>query len=86
MTWVVKRKVRESWREAVSRRLASRGEDCLTEGLRAFDDRLRGGQGEAEAVYAVLDERDLLWHVDAPGFTGDARQPPARSEHEVPAA
>lgn len=85
MTWIVRRKVRESWRDAVSRRLATGGDDCLADGLRNFDDRLRAGEGEAEAAYAVLQARELLWFVDAPGFTADASQPPT-STPDVPSA
>ena len=85
MALVAKRKVRQSWREAVAARLESASPERLAAGLAAFDARLGKGAGDAEVAYAVLAEAGLLWEVDAPGFSATATQPDAASRHTVPA-
>lgn len=85
MTSIVKRKLRETWRAAVGRRLDEADPALRKPGLAAFDQAVAAGQGEAEAAWAVLSEHGLLWHVDAPGFSAAAPQPAAaENPHEVP--
>ena len=85
MTGIVKRKLRETWRMAVGARLGEADPARRKAGLAAFDQAVAGGQGEAEAAWAVLSEHGLLWHVDAPGFSAASPQPAAaENPHEVP--
>jgi hypothetical protein len=85
MSGVIKRKLRETWREAVAARLASAGPETLADGLAAFDDAVARGGGEAEAAHATLSSHGLLWHVEGAGFT-TAGRPVAEAEgrHSVP--
>jgi hypothetical protein len=69
MSGIIKRKLRETWREAVAARLASAGPETLADGLAAFDAAVASGGGEAEAAHATLSRHDLLWHVEGAGFT-----------------
>jgi hypothetical protein len=69
MSDIIKRKLRETWREAVAARLASAGPETLAEGLSAFDAAVGRGEGEAEAAHAALSHHNLLWHVEGAGFT-----------------
>ena len=85
MSAIIKRKLRETWRDAVAARLASARPDSLAEGLASFDAAVSGGEGEAEAAYATLAAHDLLWHVDAPGFSTAAPTPAdEQNPHSVP--
>lgn len=61
---VAKRKVRETWREAVARRGAALGRApaCLA----AYDAFAAGGAAEHEAAYRALALHDGLEPVDAP--------------------
>ena len=80
-----KRRLEETWRQAVEARVRStapgRAEDCLAE----FDALLRSGASDAEAAYRALSRAGLLWRVEAAGFTAAPR--PAEESgnpHEVP--
>lgn len=84
MGQIVKRKLRQTWRDAVAARLAEADPAGLEGGLAAFDAERAGGQGEAEAAYAVLAARRLLWTVDAPGFATAGADPDG--PHAVPSA
>ena len=61
MPLVVKRKIHETWREAVARRGGEfgLGPECL----RAFESHLVDGRHEAEAAYLSLAEFDCLYRV-----------------------
>lgn len=63
MPMVVRRGVRESWREAVARRAGFDGAAALAD----YDQRIADGDDDADAAYRVLEGRDLLWRVDEPG-------------------
>lgn len=63
MPMVVRRGVREGWREAVARRAGAEHAGALTD----YDGGIAAGDDEAEAAYRVLEARDLLWRVDEPG-------------------
>lgn len=69
MSGIIKRKLRESWRDAVAARFASALPEAAMEGLSSFDAALVDGAGEAEAAYATLSAHDLLWPVDGAGLT-----------------
>lgn len=62
MTDVAKRRITETWREAV----AGRAGDRAGEALSAYDALVRAGASEAEAAYRALRDRALLWSVDEP--------------------
>ena len=87
MSGIIKRKLRETWRDAVSARLASAAPLKVAEGLAAYDAELAQRGGEAEAAHATLSAYGLLWQVDGAGFTTAA---PASAEadqrHCVPNA
>lgn len=84
MSGIVKRKLHETWREAVANRIAEAAPNALAAGLAAYDAARAEGQGEAEAAFAVLSAHGLLWHVDAPGFAAAAPDP--ANPHSVPSA
>ncbi|TDR94957.1 hypothetical protein EV668_2249 [Enterovirga rhinocerotis] len=77
MPLVARRKVAETWRDAVGRRAGLRAPSCLAR----FDALLGAGLDEGEAAYRVLAEEDLLWVVDEPGSAA----PAAGASDEVPA-
>jgi hypothetical protein len=85
MSGIIKRKLRETWRDAVAARLASAAPLKVAEGLATFDAALAQGGGEAEAAHATLSAYDLLWQVEGAGFTPAT---PASAEvdqrHSVP--
>lgn len=62
MTDVAKRRLAQTWREAV----AARAGDRAGEALSAYDALVLAGASEAEAAYRALLERALLWSVDEP--------------------
>ena len=72
-----KRKVAETWRDAVGRRAGGRAASCLAR----FDEFLEQGLDEGEAAYRALDEAGLLWIADEPG----SATPPSNSPDDVPA-
>ena len=76
MPLVVKRKVRQTWRDAVANRIGPSDPD----GLAAFDALLAQGRPEFEAAYRVLEARGLLWRADEPGSPE-----PGAGPDEVPA-
>jgi hypothetical protein len=61
MPLVVKRKIHETWRDAVAKRAGELGleEECL----QAFESHLLDGKHEAEAAYFSLAEFDCLYRV-----------------------
>lgn len=61
MSYVAKRKLTETWREAVARRGAECG--VLRECLTAFDGEILAGRHEAEAAYAALARCNILFRV-----------------------
>jgi hypothetical protein len=68
MPLVAKRKLTETWRDAVARRARERAVEA--ECLRTFDEFLARGQPEAEAAYRSLSRFDALFAVPdslAPG-------------------
>jgi hypothetical protein len=85
MSAIIKRKLRQTWREAVAARLAQASPAKLAEGLASFDAAVAAGEGEAEAAFATLSAHGLLWHVEGAGF---ARSTPSAPEphnrHSVP--
>lgn len=77
MPLTAKRKLRQTWREAVAFRAGDSAELLL---LR-FDLMLREGRDEGEAAYRVLESAGLLWLADEPG----AAQPTIAPDGELPA-
>ena len=77
MSAIIRRKLTESWREAVARRFSELAPEKTRDGIAAFDRALAEGEGEAEAAFVTLSAFGLLWHVEGAGFT-----PPAASESE----
>ena len=76
MALIVKRKLNQTWRDAVARRIGESAGSALL----AFDEAVSAGQTEAEAAYRVVAEAGRLWHVDESGRAsgGDtAEVPPA---------
>ena len=84
MALVAKRKVRQSWRDAVAARLEEASPERRRMAMAAFDRRAGEGADEAELAYAVLAEAGLLWEVDAPGFSATPYPPEAEPRHAVP--
>ncbi|WP_375459556.1 hypothetical protein [uncultured Enterovirga sp.] len=62
MTDVAKRRVTETWREAVGSRAGIAAPACLA----AYDGLVAEGSGEAEAAFRALGTHRLLWRVDEP--------------------
>jgi hypothetical protein len=58
---IAKRKLRDTWRQAVERRSAAAGgpDTCVT----AFDELVGSGMPDGEAAYAVLRDAGLLWRI-----------------------
>lgn len=73
---VAKRKVRQTWREAVALRAGDPSSP-----LARFDSLCVEGSEEAEAAYRALEEAGLLWLADEPG----AAAPTTAPHGEVPA-
>jgi hypothetical protein len=85
MSAIIRRKLTESWREAVAVRFREIAPENTRDGLAAFDGALAKGEGDAEAAFATLSAYGLLWHVEGAGFTPAApsdSEPPDR--HSVP--
>jgi hypothetical protein len=61
MPLVVKRKLAETWRDAVARRASEFGLE--RECLRAYDERLAEGMHEAEAAFRALAQFECLFVV-----------------------
>lgn len=76
MTLIAKRKLWESWREAVARRA---GPDDPAP-LAGFDALVAAGASDVEAAYRSLAAAGLLWNADEPGRDlregGTAREVP----------
>jgi hypothetical protein len=64
MALVAKRKLTETWREAIARRGREFGreQDCLE----PFDALVAAGMRDLEAAYQVLKQHGFLWPVDEP--------------------
>jgi hypothetical protein len=77
---IVKRKLRQSWRDAVEARIGASAPRRVEEGVSRFDAAVARGTGEAEAAYATLASLGLLWEVEAPGFTRPAESPDGRPD------
>ncbi len=77
MPFVAKRKVAETWRDAVGRRAGERAELCIAR----FDALVVEGRDEGEAAYRALEEQGLLWIADEPGSAA----PSNGSSDDVPA-
>ena len=84
MSAIIKRKLRETWRDAVAARLREGVPDKAAGALAAFDAAVDGGAGEAEAAYATLSAHGLLWRVENAGFTPPPDQDPPQTRHSVP--
>lgn len=76
MPLVAKRKLRQTWREALAARAGGEGGAVLSR----FDELLREGREDGDAAYHALASAGLLWLVDEPG----AASPPKGSD-DVPA-
>ncbi|MDB5592511.1 hypothetical protein [Enterovirga sp.] len=60
MDRVAKRRMSETWREAVAGRCAG------AEPLAAYDAMVAGGMSEAEAAFRALAAAGLLWAIEEP--------------------
>jgi hypothetical protein len=78
MPLVAKRKVRQTWREAVIARAGGQASDLVPR----FDALVAGGLEAGAAAYRTLEGAGLLSRVDEPG----AIRPAGRDADEVPAA
>lgn len=63
MPLVARRKLRQTWREAVAERGGARAESLLAR----FEAMCGEGMEPGEAAYRVLEAEGLLWRVDEPG-------------------
>lgn len=73
MSLIVRRKLHETWRDAVAARAGARRDTCLAR----FDALLASGRSDAEAAYRTLEEAALLWRADEPGpLPGDPSPSP----------
>lgn len=85
LTWIAKRRLTETWRDAVSARAGTAVRHA--EALQDFDRLCANGLGEAEAAFRALARLDLLWRVDLPGDRQAGPGPalrPAPPEDEMP--
>jgi hypothetical protein len=82
MSAIIKRRLRETWRDAVAARVADRRPEQTPMALAAFDNAVSRGEEEAEAAFATLSALGLLWHVEGAGLT----PPPSEEQgkHSVP--
>lgn len=62
MNGIAKRRVAESWRDAVARRGGGRRREVVA----AFDLLVSAGRGEAEAAFRALEAEGLLWSPAEP--------------------
>jgi hypothetical protein len=86
MALIAKRKLHQTWREAVAARAS--GTDAETDCLAAFEAILAAGKTEAEAAFRALGAHSLLWDVQGPTDPGPATAPARAAEaldpHRVP--
>jgi hypothetical protein len=86
MALIAKRKLHQTWREAVAARAS--GTNAEADCLDAFDAILATGKTEAEAAFRALGAHGLLWNVQGPTDPGPATAPvraaEARDPHRVP--
>lgn len=78
MPLVARRKLAQTWREAVAERAGARAE-CL---LPRFEAMCREGVEPGTAAYRVLEAEGLLWRVDEPGLI----VPSSSDPDDLPAA
>ena len=82
---IAKRRMDETWRQAVETRVRSTAAARVEECLSAFDASLRSGASEAEAAYRTLARAGLLWSVEGAGFAASpSSTEDSRNPHEVP--
>ena len=84
MTLIVRRKVRQSWRDAVEERAKSVSAVAARACLAAFEAVLEAGGTEAEAAYRALAEADLL--IDIGSLGAGPRAEATGGPHSVPEA
>ena len=77
MPLVARRKLRQTWRDAVAARAGEEASALLAH----FDALCREGHDEGEAAYRALEAAGKLWLVDEPGATAPTEAEPG----EVPA-
>jgi hypothetical protein len=86
MALIAKRKIHQTWREAVAARASGieAGARCLS----LFDGIVAEGGSEAQAAYRALTAHDLLWEIEGPSDPGPPAPPEraaeARDPHRVP--
>lgn len=81
MDLIAKRKVAETWRDAVSARAAASGDAGVCVAL--FDRLVAAGTSDAEAAYRTLRTSNLLWRLDGqddPATTAED----AAGRHDLP--
>lgn len=77
MPLVARRKLRQSWREAVAQQGGAQADEILAR----FDALCREGRDEGEAAYRVLEAAGRLSLVDEPG----AARPSSAEAQDLPA-
>ena len=86
MALIAKRKIHQTWREAVAARAAD--EEVRARCLVVFDGIVNQGRSEAEAAFQALAVQHLLWDVVGPTDPGPPTPPEraaeARDPHRVP--
>jgi hypothetical protein len=86
MALIAKRKIHQTWREAVVARAADEG--ARSRCLAVFDEIVGQGRSEAEAAFRALAAQSLLWDVVGPTDPGPPTPPEraaeARDPHRVP--
>jgi hypothetical protein len=86
MALIAKRKIHQTWREAVVARAAD--DEARTHCLAVFDGIVGQGRSEAEAAFRALAARNLLWDVVGPTDPGPPTPPEraaeARDPHRIP--
>jgi hypothetical protein len=86
MPLMAKRKIRETWREAVAARVQGNGEAerCLA----LYDATESAGASASEAAFRALEACGLLWEIAGPDDPGPPSRPvaeaQARDPHRVP--
>lgn len=86
MALIAKRKLRQTWREAVAARAVD--EEIRARCLALFDGIVGQGGSEAEAAFRALAAQGLLWDLVGPTDPGPPTAPEraaeARDPHRVP--
>ena len=76
MPLIAKRKLDQTWRDAVEARAGPESGACLE----AFDAALAAGCRDAEAAFRSLASLGLLWRVDEPGSVTAAQGAAGRDD------